>query len=269
MFMSNVYKEAKMTTKKQLRGIHELNISRKLTQMNDHEFDDYVQVLNTFVEEFPAQEVNIKNALDERDYSSLSKNLVVIKDMLIQIHADALAEDCLKQISGFNIKHEKTEAFITSFLSALTMLSIDIQMATIKDEDAEEDQQPAKNTDDPTMEKKSILAVDDSAFFLGLLKNVLQDTEYKLTCVTSGRAALKFLQNRRPSLFILDIEMPHLDGYDLAVKIKECGHTAPIIFLTANATRKYVIDAVNAGAVDFIVKAPRKEDVLERIAKYI
>jgi DNA-binding response OmpR family regulator len=63
--------------------------------------------------------------------------------------------------------------------------------------------------------------------------------------------------------------MPKLDGYDLAKKIKESGHTAPIIFLTANATKEYVIKAVNSGAVDFIVKPPNTEYVLARIAKHI
>jgi CheY-like chemotaxis protein len=259
-----------MTVREQLLEISELNIAKRLMQMNEGELHEYVQKLNSFVEEFPAHEVNIKKALSDKDYLSLSKNLVFIKDMLISIYADALADDCLKQINGFtDIKHEKIEAYITYFLSMLTMLSIDIQMAILKDENVLENKRPAKVANDPEIEHKTILAVDDNAFFLDMLKNILIDSEYKLTCVVSSRDALKFIQNHRPSLFILDIEMPQLNGYELAKKIKEAGHTSPIIFLTANATKEYVVDAVNAGGVDFIVKPPNKEYVLSRIAKYI
>jgi CheY-like chemotaxis protein len=258
-----------MTVKEQLLEISELNIAERLTQMDDYEINEYIRALNSFVSEFPVQEVNVKNALGEKDYLSLSKNLVVIKDMLVQIHADTLADDCLKQINGLYIKHEKTEAFLTYFLSALTMFSIDIQMAILKEGNIRINKQLSKITDTSKTRNRSILAVDDSAFILGILKNILQDTGYKLTCVTSGNDALKFLQNHYPDMFILDIEMPKIDGYELAKKIKEKGHKAPIIFLTANATKEYVIQAVDVGAVDFIVKPVDKEHVLARIAKYI
>ena len=259
-----------MTVREQLLEISELNIAKRLIQMSEPELNEYVQKLNSFVEGFPAQEVTVKKSLEEKDYPSLTKNLIVIKDILVNIHADAMADDCMKQINGFNnLKHEKIEAYVTYFLSMLTMLSIDIQMAILKDDNTLVANQSEKSADEQEVEQKTILAVDDNAFFLDMLKNILKDSEYKLTCVVSSRDALKFLQNRRPSLFILDIEMPQLNGYELAKKIREAGQTAPIIFLTANATKDYVVNAVNAGGVDFIVKPPNKEYVLSRIAKHI
>jgi DNA-binding response OmpR family regulator len=116
---------------------------------------------------------------------------------------------------------------------------------------------------------KCILAVDDSAFILGILKNILIEAGYKLTCVTSSADALRYLLKNRPDLFILDIEMPQINGYELAEKIREVGQSAPIIFLTANSTKEYLIKAVSSGAVDFIVKPINKEHVLSRIAKHI
>jgi CheY-like chemotaxis protein len=259
-----------MAIKKQLLGISELDIKKRLIRMSSPEFDEYVRMLNVFVEEFPAQEARVKKALEERDYTALSRNLGVIKDTLAKIHADSLVADCVKQMNGLNkVKHEKIEAFLAYFLSVVTMLSIDIQMAVIKNEQDPEEEKGVKDADKAETDKGCILAVDDSAFSLGLLKNILRESEYKLTCVTSGNDALKFLRNHRPSLFILDIEMPQLDGYELAEKIKESGHKAPIIFLTANATKEYVVKAVNSGGVDFIVKPPEKEYVLARIAKHI
>ena len=128
---------------------------------------------------------------------------------------------------------------------------------------------PAVASEPGVAGQKGILAVDDNTFFLDTLKRVLHDTDYKLTCVTSGIAALRFLQNHRPDLFILDIEMPVMDGYELSRKIRAYGKKAPIIFLTGNAKREYVLKAIEAGASDFIIKPINQKHVLERIAKFI
>jgi CheY-like chemotaxis protein len=259
-----------MTVKERLLEISDLNIAFRLRTMSESDLEGYVKVLNSFVEEFPALEQDAKKALAENNNSSLSKKLAVMHDLLVQIHADALSEECLKQMNGLlSAKHEKIEAFLTYFLSVLTMLSIDIQMAILKDRDALQGVQIEKIKKEMSSETKSILAVDDSAFILGILKNILIEAGYKLTCVTSSADALRFLNKNRPDLFILDIEMPQLNGYELAEKIREIGQSAPIIFLTANSTKEYLIKAVTAGAVDFIVKPINKDHVLSRIAKHI
>ncbi len=117
--------------------------------------------------------------------------------------------------------------------------------------------------------ERSILAVDDTEFFLRTLKSILQGTHYKLTCTTSGSKALKFLQKTHPNLFILDIDMPDMNGYELAQKIRASGQTAPIIFLTGNPTRESVEKALRLGATDFIAKPICRAQVLARITKFI
>jgi CheY-like chemotaxis protein len=260
-----------MTVREKLIEISGLNIANKLMVMGDDELNGYVQALTSFIEKFPALETNAKNALGGKDYNSLSKIFIAFKDLLEQINANTLAEDCQNHINELttDAKHEKVEASTIHFLSMLTMLSIDIQMSIFKGEAGWEIKQSVNIADRSKTGGKSILAVDDNAFFLEMLRNILFDKKYKLTCVISSRDAIKFLQNHRPDLFILDIEMPQLNGYELAKKIREYGHTAPIIFLTANATKEYLLKAVEAGAVDFIAKPPQKEYVLDRIAKYI
>jgi putative two-component system response regulator len=120
-------------------------------------------------------------------------------------------------------------------------------------------------------EKKeiNILAVDDTPLFLNLLKVALQGSEYKFTCVNSSRAALNYIELNTPDLFILDIEMPRINGYELAKKLQESGQTAPVIFLTANATPEYVRKAAEAGAVDYIIKPIDSRQVLSKIKKYV
>jgi CheY-like chemotaxis protein len=117
---------------------------------------------------------------------------------------------------------------------------------------------------------KIILAVDDIPVQLNMLKLALANTNYKFTGVSSADAALNFITRFTPSLFILDIEMPKMNGYELAEKIREMGHSAPIIFLTGNATKEHVIKAKKVGASDFLVKPMNDASLLiEKIKHYL
>jgi CheY-like chemotaxis protein len=261
-----------MTLRLRLLEIAELKIEQRLMHMSEAYLNEYIAKLNSFVDDFPGKDTELKAALAAADYNAISKNLSAVREMLLNVYADELAEECLKQTNGLaNAKIEKVEAYVTFLLSMLTMLSIDIQVAIYSGEH-EEDVPQFDDTDTaPEWEagQKSILAVDDNAFFLDALKTALQDTEYKLICVTSGADALRFIQKRHPDLFILDIEMPEMDGYELAGELRKSGAKAPIIFLTGNAGKKYVLKAMEAGAAEFIVKPINKKYVLERIGRII
>jgi CheY-like chemotaxis protein len=259
-----------MAIREQLLEISGLNIGNKLMLMGDNDLNGYLRVLNSFVEKFPACETDLKKALGQKDYVTFIKSLATVKDLLVQIHAESLVEDCLAQINKLaNVNHKNLESFITHLLSALTTLSIDIQMAILKDGKFREYNRPGGIANRQRNRRTSILAVDDSAFILGMLKNIFLETRHTITCVTNGSDALKYLIDHYPDLFILDIEMPKIDGYELVKKIREGGHTAPVIFLTGNATREYVLKAVDSGVVDFITKPVEKDQVLERIDRHI
>ena len=118
-------------------------------------------------------------------------------------------------------------------------------------------------------EQKLILAVDDAPFLLQTLKMHLSDSPYKIVCVTSGADALRFIEKKTPDLYILDVEMPEMDGYELAMNIMELGKKAPIIFLTGNSDKESVAKALTVGASDFIIKPINKEQALSRIAKVL
>jgi len=258
-----------MINKERLLAITELNLADKINQMNDDALEEYSQLLNSFTVNFPDQEEKIKNAMDAKDYPTLKNNLLAICLDLEKIYADEFARDCRSKIPEFDAeKHEKIEAFICFFLSNLSTLSIDIQMA---EQNIEQQTASLANNAQgaPRMQGSKILAVDDTVLFLTILKTTLQDTRYKLTCVTNGKDALKFLEKNKPDLFILDIEMPEMNGFELAIKIREKGYTEPIIFLTGNARREYFAMAIKAGVTDFLSKPINKELLLGKIAKYI
>jgi putative two-component system response regulator len=100
-----------------------------------------------------------------------------------------------------------------------------------------------------------ILCVDDDPSNLGLMRAVLQ-VDYKLAFARSGAAALEACERHQPSLVLLDVQMPDMDGLQVARAIKarkETEHT-PIIFVTS---RSGVVDeeaGFSAGAVDYIAK---------------
>jgi CheY-like chemotaxis protein len=263
-----------MIDRERLLAIAALNLAGKINQLDGRgKLNKYVQLLNSFIENYPKLEDNINTALEAKDYVSLAKYLLTARDIMENIHADELARDCIKHINGLgDIKHEILEAYIVYLLKSLSELSIDIQMALLKNPNTEQnqlsDKKPLNNNEDPQKEK-TILAVDDTAFFLTMLKTILQDVNCRFFYVTSGDDALRFLKRHSPDLFLLDIDMPEMDGYELAVKIREIGQKAPIIFMTGNSKKENVVKAIEVGAADFIVKPIKKEEVISKISKYI
>ena len=255
-----------------IMGIKDLKLQGVVESMSDSAFGEYLDSLKSFTELYPSMEKNLRDSLGLHNLDLYGKNLRTTCDRLKKIHADELAETGLAELGGLQASNpEKMEAFLTDFLTSVSSLSIDIQMA----EHGNQVNPTAEGNETPEVvsspeNKRSILAVDDTAFFLSTLKALIQgETNYKLTCVNSGVAALRFLMTGKPDLFILDIEMPEMNGYELARKIREAKHTAPIIFLTGNSSKDYVLKAIQAGAADFIVKPINKEHVLEKINKFI
>jgi len=252
-----------------LKSISELKMAW-VKPMTTDELNEYIKSLDVFIESFPNEEEKIKAALEAKDYATLTICLKAIRDMLVAIYADELAQECQTQISALSkeIKHEKLEAFMAYYLKCLSMLSIDVQMAILQDQEKSSEKKPGEKPAG-AKEKKTILAVDDRPFFLNMLKNALQEVDLKLICVTSAWNALSFLDRNSPDLFLLDIEMPEMDGYTLAEKIKEKGQKAPIVFMTGNARRECVLRAAKVGAADFIVKPINKEEIIAKINKHI
>jgi CheY-like chemotaxis protein/HPt (histidine-containing phosphotransfer) domain-containing protein len=251
-----------------LLEISDLKLAGKIEKMGEDELGSYLQLLNTFTENFPTQEEDINEALRTKDDNAVVKLLSDLRDILGKIYAQEMAEDCTKQIGSIGTASpEKIEAYMRYFLSSLSMLSIDIQMAGQKTDAPAPP--PEKAPDEKIRTGIRILAVDDTAFVLTILKKILSDTRYILTCVSSGRDALKYLEKHQPDIFLLDIEMPGMDGYELAIRIKESGQKAPIIFLTGNAKKEHLAKAVKSGAVDFIIKPINKDVLLTKIHKYL
>lgn len=117
---------------------------------------------------------------------------------------------------------------------------------------------------------KQILIVDDMPTNLKYAMDILGG-KYRVAPAKSGEIALRFLENNRPALILLDIKMPDMDGYETLEHIKANSKTAgiPVIFLTADNDTESEIKGFKLGAVDFITKPFKPEIMLSRIATQI
>jgi PAS domain S-box-containing protein len=117
---------------------------------------------------------------------------------------------------------------------------------------------------EPLAPRPSILMVDDRAENLLALKAILEPLDYRLVAVTSGVQALKELLLGDFACILLDVQMPDLDGFELASLIKQRKRSQhiPIVFVTALSKEdRHVYRGYSAGAVDYIFK-PIDPDIL-------
>ena len=102
-----------------------------------------------------------------------------------------------------------------------------------------------------------------------ILKGILEKANYKIILeAKSGLEALKSCEENAPDMVLLDIEMPQMGGLEALVRIKMIDKNIRVIMLSTLLQQEQVIDALQAGAVDFIMKPFQAEHVLETIAKY-
>lgn len=114
--------------------------------------------------------------------------------------------------------------------------------------------------------KKRILAVDDTAIILTRISNTLGN-DYEVITVNSGVRALKYLEQEKPDLILLDIQMGQKDGIETLKEIRAMKDRAdiPVIMLTGVEDKEIVLKSAKLGICDYILKPFSSEDLLDRI----
>ena len=112
-----------------------------------------------------------------------------------------------------------------------------------------------------------ILVVDDDTQNLKIASRILSGEKLRVSCLKSGGDTIKFLQENRPDLILLDIHMPGMDGFETIMAIRENKETAdiPVIFLTADDDSNTEKRGLEVGAMDFIKKPFVPEVLLLRV----
>ncbi len=117
---------------------------------------------------------------------------------------------------------------------------------------------------------KGILVVDDAAFMRMMIKDVLTKNGYEvLGEAENGQKGIDKYKELNPDLVIMDITMPEVDGIQAVKEIKKMDPNAKIIMCSAMGQQAMVIDAIQAGAKDFIVKPFQADRVIEAVKKVI
>ena len=115
-----------------------------------------------------------------------------------------------------------------------------------------------------------ILIVDDAAFMRMMLKDILTKNGYEIAGEASnGTEAIKKYKELQPDLVTLDITMPEKDGLQALKEIKNINKNANVVMCSAMGQEAMVIDAIQNGAKDFIVKPFKADRVLEAVGKAI
>jgi PAS domain S-box-containing protein len=116
-----------------------------------------------------------------------------------------------------------------------------------------------------------ILVVDDTPDTLILLSEILSNAGYAVLVAPNGEEALQCIKQEMPSLVLLDIMMPEMDGFEVCRKIKssEKFGNIPVIFISALDDNESKLKGFNAGGVDYISKPIHRQEVLARVNAHV
>ena len=117
---------------------------------------------------------------------------------------------------------------------------------------------------------KNILVVDDAAFMRMMIKDILTKNGYNVVGeAENGAKAIEKYAELKPDLVLMDITMPEVDGIAALKKIKSLDPGAMVIMCSAMGQQAMVIEAIQSGAKDFIVKPFQADRVIEAVKKVV
>ena len=115
-----------------------------------------------------------------------------------------------------------------------------------------------------------VLIVDDAAFMRMMIKDILEKNGFEVVGeAPNGVVAVELYKKEKPDVVTMDITMPDMDGIEAVKQIKSFDAGAKVIMCSAMGQQSMVMDAIKAGARDFIVKPFQADRVLEAVNKVI
>jgi len=114
----------------------------------------------------------------------------------------------------------------------------------------------------------TVMVVDDAAFMRMMLKDILSNNGYQVVGeAENGAVAVEKYMELKPNITIMDITMPEMDGLQAIKEIRSKDPEAKVIMCSAMGQQAMVIEAIQSGAKDFVVKPFQADRVLEAIGK--
>ena len=115
--------------------------------------------------------------------------------------------------------------------------------------------------------KPIVLVADDDPSILEILKLGFRTKGYEVITASDGKSAIQAIEQNRPDLLVLDIEMPHLTGIEVLRHLRKDWPTLPVVIMTAHGTISLAVEAMKEGATEFITKPFEMEQLLLVIQK--
>ncbi len=116
---------------------------------------------------------------------------------------------------------------------------------------------------------KKILVVDDAKFMRNILRQIFEATDYEVVEASTADEGLSQYKKEKPDIVTMDICMPKKSGIEAIKEIMAVDKGARILVCSALGQELMVMEAVKAGAKDFIIKPFKKEQILETLDKVI
>jgi two-component system chemotaxis response regulator CheY len=115
-----------------------------------------------------------------------------------------------------------------------------------------------------------ILLVDDSRTIRNVQKNVLVPAGYTdILEAADGIEAMSIIESNRPDLVLLDWNMPNMDGITVVRRVRETDKALPIIMVTTEAEKTRVVEAIKAGASNYVIKPFTGQTLLEKVQQVL
>jgi DNA-binding response OmpR family regulator len=113
--------------------------------------------------------------------------------------------------------------------------------------------------------KKTILVVDDEANLVEVVKSYLENSGYSVFSAYNGEEALRLFDKVNPSLVVLDLMLPDIQGEEVCYTIRRMSRV-PIIMLTAKSGEEDILNCLNMGADDYVTKPFSPRQLVARVA---
>ncbi|MDP2741279.1 MAG: response regulator [bacterium] len=114
---------------------------------------------------------------------------------------------------------------------------------------------------------KKILIVEDNKDYSFILKTSFEKENFSTVIAQNGEEGLSLIEKENPDLILLDLQMPIMDGWEMAQKMKEKNIIIPIIFLTDHKDPNYISRAIEIIPTDYMLKAETLPDNIVSEAK--
>jgi len=183
-------------------------------------------------------------------YEGTGLGLAITKELILLLHGDISVMSIVNKGTTFSFNIHADETFIGEEKQEVE----DINLIR-----------------DPSSINKTILVVDDIAENRSLLVQILQGLGFITAEANNGYNALEQLQNVKPDLIFMDIQMPRINGFEAIAKIRSglYNPTIPIVLVSANIFEDTKHKALNEGANAFIEKPIKEEDIIESLKKLL